>query len=150
MSAPVVHERGDDGQFPARGPDTLIVDALTAFLNRESEPSGADTMQLLMQMIAHSGRPLLTMPTEQIFAEVREDRYGLRTAHVDVGGVTIRIFQPTSGSADLRIEVDTGDGDDLGLAITVNGRPVLDAMTCTTGSTVPSDLQFTPPAPRRW
>lgn len=149
MSGPVVHKRGDDGRFPARQPDTLIVDALTAFLNRD-EPSGADTVELLMQLIDRSGRPLLTMPTEDIDAEVREDRYGLRTAYVDVGGMTIRIFQPTTGTADLRIEVDTGDGDDLGLAITVDGRPVLDAMTCTTGSTVPPDLQITPAAPRRW
>lgn len=149
MSGPVAHERGDDGSFPVRHSDTLIVDALTAFLNRESEPSGADTVELVMQLITVSGRPLHTQPTTELQAEVREDRYGLCTAIVEAGDIRIRVYQPTTGNADLRIEVDTGDGDDLGLAITVNGRPVLDAMTCTTGSTVPRDLQLNGPSPRR-
>jgi len=144
-----VHQRGDDGQVPPRRPDTMIVDRLTAFLNRDSEPSGADTVELIMQLIQASGRPLLTQPTIEIDAEVREDRYGLYTAVVTADDTTIRIYQPTSGTADLCIEVDTGDGDDLGVAITVNGRPVLDAMTCTTGSTVPAHLQLNSPPRRR-
>lgn len=145
----IVHQRGDDGRFPARQTDTLIVDRLTAFLNRDSEPGGADTVELIMQLIQASGRPLLTQPTIEIDAEVREDRYGLYTAVVTADDTTIRIYQPAGGTADLRIEVDTGDGDDLGVAITVNGRPVLDAMTCTTGSTVPTHLQLNSPPRRR-
>ena len=149
MNGPTVHERGDDGAFPPRHPDTVIVDVLTAFLNGEHEPSGADTVSLLMQLIDGSGRPLLSRTTTELDAEVRYDRYGLGTAVVTADDTTIRIYQPAGGLADLRIEVDTGDGDDLGLAVTVNGRPVLDAMTCTTGSTVPRDLQLNGPSPRR-
>jgi hypothetical protein len=145
----IAHQRGDDGQFPRRQPDTMIVDRLTAFLNRDSEPSGADTVELIMQLIQASGRPLLTQPTTEIDAEVREDRYGLATALITADDTTIRIYQPTSGTTDLRIEVNTGDSDDLGVAITVNDRPVLDAMTCTTGSTVPTHLQLNNPPRRR-
>ncbi|WP_306211085.1 hypothetical protein [Actinoplanes sp. RD1] len=143
------HTRGDT-IFTVRHPDTVLVDELTAFLNERSEPSGADTVEVLMQLIAASGRPLLTRPTTDLEAEVELDRYGLMTARVTTDdGTTVQVYQPTSGLADLRIDITTDDGDDLGVAITVNGRPVLDAMTCTTGTTVPHDLQLNGPVRRR-
>lgn len=145
----IVHERGDDGQFPPRHPDTVLVDTLTGFLNRDSEPSGADAVALMMHLIDGSGRPLHTQPTDDVGAEVTEDRYGLYTAVVTVGDVTVRVYQPTDGTADLRVAITTGDGDDYGLAVTVDGRPVLDAMPCTWTSSVPADLQLNTRPKRR-
>ncbi len=129
-----------------RHPDTWIVDELTAYLNSTREPSGADVTDLVCQLIAGSGRPLLN-ETWDVTAEVTEDRYGLLTATVTAGPYTIRVAQPASGPADLHIAVTSGDTeadrDDWGLAITVDDRPVLDPMPCTWRSTVPADLQLT-------
>jgi hypothetical protein len=129
-------------------PDTAIVDELTAFLNRDPEPSGADAVELMSSLIAGSGRPLLT-ETWPLEAQVSEDRYGIVTATVTAGPYTIRVRQPADGTADLRIEVDSEDGDDYGLAIAVNGRAVLDPMTFTWTSSVPPDLQLTREVRRR-
>ncbi|MEU7925086.1 hypothetical protein [Micromonospora sp. NPDC049107] len=125
-----------------RHPDTMIVDELTAFLNREADPSGADVVELLCGLISGSGRPLIDEAWE-IEAEVTETRYGLQVAAVTADKYVVRVYQPTDRSADLRVEVLTEDGDDFGLAVTVDGRPVLDAMTFTWTSTVPPDLQLT-------
>lgn len=143
------HTRGEQA-WGEQHPDTVLVDELTAFLNERSEPSGADTVEVLVQLIAASGRPLLTHPTTELDAEVEVDRYGLMTARVTADdGTTVQVYQPTDGLADLRVDITTDDADDLGLAITVNGRPVLDAMTCTTGTTVPHHLQLNGSVRRR-
>ncbi|GAA1577238.1 hypothetical protein GCM10009827_118850 [Dactylosporangium maewongense] len=129
-----------------RHPDTFIVDELTAYLNGTADPSGGDLMDLVGQLIAGSGRPLLNQ-TWDVAAEVTEDRYGLLTATVTAGPYTIRVAQTTSGPADLCVAITSGDTeadhDDWGLAITVDDRPVLDAMPNTWHSTVPADLQLT-------
>lgn len=131
-----------------RHPDTSIVDDLTAYLNSTADPSGGDLMDLVGQLIAGSGRPLLN-ETWDFTAEVTEDRHGLVTATVTAGPYTIRVFQPTSGPADLQVAITSSDTDDdadrndLGLAVTVDDRPVLDAMPITWRSTVPADLQLT-------
>jgi hypothetical protein len=125
-----------------RHPDTVIVDQLTMFLNRGWEPSGADAVDLLCGLISGSGRPLLDQAWE-IDADVTETRYGLPVATVAADKYVVRVYQPTDRSADLLVEVVTEDGDDLGLAVTVDGPPVLDAMPFTWTSTVPPDLQLT-------
>lgn len=129
-----------------RHPDTAIVDDLTAYLNSTADPSGGDLMDLVGQLIAGSGRPLLN-ETWDLTAEVSEDRYGLLTATIIAGPYTIRVAQPTAGGADLLVAITSGDteadGDDWGLAITVDDRPVLDPMPNTWRSTVPPDLQLT-------
>ncbi|MFG2042201.1 hypothetical protein [Dactylosporangium sp. NPDC048998] len=129
-----------------RHPDTSIVDDLTAYLNSTADPSGADLMDLVGQLIAGSGRPLLN-ETWDVTAEVSEDRYGLLTATVTAGPYTIRVAQPTTGPADLQVAITSGDTDanrdDWGLAVTVDDRPVLDPMPNTWRSTVPADLQLT-------
>ncbi|MFK3983084.1 hypothetical protein ACI2K4_22240 [Micromonospora sp. NPDC050397] len=125
-----------------RHPDTVILDDLTAFLNREADPSGADVVSLLSALISGSGRPLLDEAWE-IDAEVTETRHGLQVAAVTADKYVVRVYQPTDRTADLRVDVSTEDGDDFGLAVTVNGRPVLDPMTFTWTSTVPPDLQLT-------
>ncbi|MEU8001587.1 hypothetical protein AB0B66_10540 [Catellatospora sp. NPDC049111] len=126
-------------------PDTLIVDQLTAFLNRSVDPSGGDVVDLLTSLVCDSGRPLLNH-TIELDAEVVEDRYGIATAVVYAGPYTIRITQPADGHADIVVAVTTDDHDDYGLAITVDRRPVLDAMPNTWTSSVPADLQLAPPA----
>ena len=130
--------------------DTAIVDELTTFLNRNQEPAGADAISLLCDLVARSGRPLLT-DTWPIDTDVDENRYGIATATVTAGTYTIRVCQAGHCDADLRVEITTEDGDDYGLAIRVDGRPVLDPMPCSWrgSSTVPSDLQLTPPADHR-
>lgn len=132
-----------------RHPDTALVDELTAYLNSTYEPSGADVMALVCQLISGSGRPLLDERWD-FDAEVTEDRHGLLTGTLTAGPYTIRITQPTDRSGDLHIEVTTTDPDDpdvqpddFGLAITIDGRRLLDPMPCTWTSTVPSDLQLT-------
>lgn len=139
MSA-TTHERGDDGQVPPQHPDTQIVDELTAFLNRQSEPSGADLTSLLMQLLERSGRPLLALPTLDVDAEVSHDRYGLATATVNIGGLTIKIWQPTDEAADVRIAVTTNYryGDDYRITASVDGRTLLDPTTLTTDSGGPA------------
>ncbi|GAA4259866.1 hypothetical protein [Dactylosporangium darangshiense] len=138
----------DDGrpQDGVRHPDTVLIDELTAYLNSTHEPSGGDVVDLLDQLIAGSGRPLLNEAWD-VTAEVSEDRYGLLTATVTAGPYTIRVAQPTSGPADLHVAITSSDTeadrDDWGLAITVDDRPVLDPMPCTWRSTVPADLQLT-------
>jgi hypothetical protein len=139
---------GADSEPGTAHPDTVIVDALTAFFNRESEPSGADAVELMCALIAASGRPLLT-ETWPVQADVEEDRYGIATATVHVGPYTVRVGQPADGGGDLRVEVVSDDGDDYGLAIAVNGRAVLDPMTFTWTSSVPRDLQLTKEVHRR-
>jgi hypothetical protein len=134
-------------QSPQRHPDTDIVDELTAYLNSTADPSGGDVVELVCQLIAGSGRPLLSAETWDVTAEVSEDRYGLVTATVTAGPYTIRVFQPTNGPADLQVAITSGDGeadrDDWGLAVSVDDRPVLDPMPNTWRSTVPPDLQLT-------
>jgi len=140
------HERHTDPNDEDRGedrhPDTAIVDAVAAFLNRDPEPSGADALELMSLLVEGSGRPLLP-GTWQIDAQVTEDRYGIATATVTAGAYTIRIRQLADRSGDLRVDVVSADGDDYGLAVTVNGRRVLDPMPCTWTSSVPPDLQLT-------
>ncbi|MFF5230251.1 hypothetical protein [Dactylosporangium sp. NPDC000521] len=137
---------GGDGATGKRHPDTVLVDEVTAYLNGTHEPSGADVIELLWTLIRRSGRPLLS-ETWDFTADVTEDRHGLLTATITAGPYTIRVTQPTDDSGELRIDVrshdDPAEADDFGLAITVDGRPVLDPMTCTWRSTVPSDLQLT-------
>ncbi|MGI5238712.1 hypothetical protein [Dactylosporangium sp. CA-139066] len=134
LSAEPEHPTGE------RHPDTAIVDELTAYLNSTTDPSGADLMNLVGQLIAGSGRPLLN-ETWDVTAEVTEDRYGLVTATVTAGPYTIRVAQPPAGPADLQVAVTSGDteadGDDWGLAITVDDRAVLDPMPNTWRSTSP-------------
>ncbi|MET7397353.1 hypothetical protein ABZS66_28095 [Dactylosporangium sp. NPDC005572] len=129
-----------------RHPDSVLVDELTAFLNSTADPSSGDLMDLVGQLIAGGGRPLLN-ETWDITADVTEDRYGLLTATVTAGPYTIRVSQPTGGPADLHVAI-TSSGteagrDDWGLAVTVDDRPVLDPMPCTWRSTVPPNLQLT-------
>lgn len=126
---------GTPGPQPARRceqvhPDTVVVDRLTAFLNRDPEPSGADALELMSLLIHGSGRPLLaeTWPVE---ATVSEDRYGIPTATVTAGHYQVRVVQATDDAGDLRVEITDDDGDDVGLAVTVNGRRVLGPMPCT-------------------
>lgn len=125
-----------------RHPDTLIVDQLTALLNRHPEPSGADAVALLCQLIAGSGRPLLA-ETWLIEVDSTEDRYGIAIATVTAGPYLIRVSQATDGTAELRVDIAVEDGDDHGLAITVNGRSVLDPVPHARSgtSTVPPDRQ---------
>ena len=136
----------------AEHPDTVLVDRLTAYLNREPEPSGADTLEYLSLLIDGSGRPLLS-ETWEFTTDLREDRHGLVTATITAGRYTIRVAQIHDRSGDLAVTITSADNpadrDDSGLALTVYGRPVLDPMTCTTGSTVPADLQWTPRTVRR-
>ncbi|WP_433616830.1 hypothetical protein ACQP2P_15960 [Dactylosporangium sp. CA-139114] len=135
----------DDPQ-DGRHPDTCIVDELTAYLNSTTDPSGADVVSLLSQLITGSGRPLLN-ETWDFTADVSEDRHGLLTGTVTAGPYTIRVTQPTTGIGDLHVAITSAatdtDRDDWGLAVTVDDRPVLDPMTCTWRSTVPPDLQLT-------
>jgi len=145
----IVHQRGDDGQYPPRHPDTVVVDTLTAFLNRNDEPSGADTVALLTDLIAHTGRPLHAQPSVDIDADVEQDRYGLFTTVVTAGEITVRVYQPTDGTSDLHVAITTDDGDDYGLAVTVDGQSVLDAMPNTWTSSVPANLQLNTRPPRR-
>lgn len=133
-------------------PDTVLVDRLTAYLNREQEPSGADTLEYLSLLIDGSGRPLLS-ETWEFATDLSEDRHGLVTATVTAGSYTIRVAQTPDSSGDLTLTITSADNDadrdDYGLAITVDGRSVLDPMTCTTGSTVPAHLQWTEQTYRR-
>lgn len=129
-------------------PDTIIVDHLTAWLNQQTDVSGGDAVDILCELIAASGRPLLN-ETWDVTADVDEDRYGICTATAEVGAYRIRAAQDPSHDAEVIVSIDTPDGDDFGLAIEVNGRRVLEPMTCTWRSTVPADLQLTPPAPPR-
>jgi hypothetical protein len=128
----------------AEHPDTVLVDRLTAYLNREHEPSGADTLEYLSLLIDGSGRPLLS-ETWEFTTDLSEDRHGLTTAAITAGSYTIRVAQMPDRSGDLAVTITSADNvadrDDYGLAITVDGRPVLEPMTCTTGTTVPAELQ---------
>ncbi|MEV6923972.1 hypothetical protein AB0M46_05590 [Dactylosporangium sp. NPDC051485] len=140
---------GTETPEDARHTDTALVDELTAYLNSTYEPSGGDLMELVCQLISGSGRPLLDERWD-FDAEVSEDRHGLLTGTVTAGRYTIRVTQPTDISGDLHIDVTTTDPDDadaqpddFGLAITIDGRRLLDPMTCTWRSTVPADLQLT-------
>jgi hypothetical protein len=130
----------------AEHPDTVLVDRLTAYLNSEHEPSGADTLEYLSLLIDSSGRPLLA-ETWEFTTDLTEDRYGLRTATITAGPFTIRVTQPTDRSGDLTVAITSADTpadrDDYGLSITVDDRPVLDPMTFTHTSSVPPDLQRT-------
>jgi hypothetical protein len=106
-------------------PDTVLVDALTAFLNRDGSPSGADAVNLMTELIAASGRPLLDSTPWALHTEVTTDRFGLATATVTAGPYRIRVHQPTAvdAAADLHIAITTGNGHTPAPAITVNGRP---------------------------
>ncbi|WP_020525182.1 hypothetical protein [Catelliglobosispora koreensis] len=129
--------------------DTVLVDRLTAWLNEQTEVSGGDAVEVICELIAESGRPLLN-ETWEVCADVEQDRYGISTAVTEVGGYQVRVGQdPDAAGADVVVSIDTPDGDDFGLAISVNGRRILDPMTCTWRSSVPEDLQITPPAPPR-
>ena len=132
-------------------PDTVLVDQLTAFLNREHEPSGADLLEYLSLLIDGSGRPVL-QETWEFTTDLSEDRHGLLTATITAGSYTIRVTQPTDKSGDLTVTITSADHDDdrddFGLAITIDGRSVLDPMTCTAASTVPADLQWLSPTLR--
>jgi hypothetical protein len=127
-------------------PDTVLVDMLTAYLNTEHEPSGADIADLVCQLITGSGRPLLAERWE-LTADVLEDRHGLLTATLTAGAYTIRVGQTTDRTGDLTVAITSADTaadrDDYGLAITVDDRPILDPMPMTWNSSVPSDLQWT-------
>lgn len=125
--------------------DTTIVNQLAAFLNRDSEPSGADTLEFLTLLIHGSGRPLLTVPTLDVNAEVTEDRYGLYTATVTIGGITIRVFQPVDDSADVCVDIhqEHGYGEPHRVMVTAAGRAVLNPMPLT--ATIPADPRLAPP-----
>ncbi|WP_412749603.1 hypothetical protein [Krasilnikovia sp. M28-CT-15] len=101
----------------------------------------------MTRLVQGSGRPLLPGETWPVDATVEEDRRGLLTGVLTIGEYTVRVFQPADGSADLHLAVTTADGDDYGLAVTVDGEPVLDAMPGTWTSTVPADLR--PPSTTR-
>jgi hypothetical protein len=130
----------------AEHPDTVLVDRLTAYLNSEHEPSGADTLEYLSLLIDSSGRPLLA-ETWEFTTDLTEDRYGLLTATITAGPFTIRVTQPTDRSGDLTVAITSADPpadrNDYGPSITVDDRPVLDPMTFTHTSSVPPDLQWT-------
>jgi hypothetical protein len=125
---------GNAGAYRAVPPsDAAILDRLTAYLNGTSEPSGADVVQLLCELLAASGRPLLA-ETWDFAAIVDEDRHGVPSAVVNAGPCTVRVTQPTSGPGDLTIAVtsnhaDSGEHDSSGLAVTVDGRTVLHPAT---------------------
>ncbi|MEV1109135.1 hypothetical protein AB0I95_10825 [Micromonospora sp. NPDC049751] len=105
--------------------DTVIVDALTAFLNRDPEPSAADALQLMSTLIDSSGRPLLA-ETWDFTTEVSEDRYGIPTATLTAGPVTIAVTQLPGAAAPLRIAITTDNGEHVSLDLTVNQHPVHD------------------------
>ncbi|MBG0568800.1 hypothetical protein [Actinoplanes aureus] len=125
--------------------DTVLVDRLTAWLNTEPEPSGADLLDYVFQLIKHSGRPLLS-ETWDFTADVDEDRHGLITATITAGPFTIRVSQAVDDRADLNVVITSADApaerDDYGLSITVDDRLVLEPMTFTHTSTVPPELQW--------
>ncbi len=99
-----------------------------------------------------SGRPLLA-ETWEFTTDLREDRHGLFTATITAGPYTVRVAQTTDGTGELTVAItsagDIADRDDYGLAITVDGRPVLDPMPMTWASSVPAELQWTPRTRRR-
>lgn len=115
----------------SRDPDTALVDRLTAFLNQEAARSGADTVALLTQLISASGRPLIDEPLD-VHTEVTEDRYGLATAAVNIGGVTVRVWQPTDAGdpADVRVAIATnyGYGEGYRITVTVDDHRIADAI----------------------
>ncbi|MFG1650664.1 hypothetical protein ACGFIE_12085 [Micromonospora sp. NPDC049275] len=104
-------------------PDTAIVDALTAFLNREAEPSGADALELVSSLIDSSGRPLLA-ETWDVNAAVSEDRYGVPTATITAGPVTIAVTPVPGTAAPLSVAIATENGEYVSLDLTVNQHPV--------------------------
>ncbi|MEV0453747.1 hypothetical protein [Catellatospora methionotrophica] len=129
-------------------PDSAVLDRLTAYLNTSTHASASDVVDLLTSLITDTGRPLLRH-TFDIETEVVEDRHGIAAALIHIGSYTIRVAQPTDDHADIVVAITCEDRDDYGLAITVDGRPVLDAMPMTWTSSVPADLQLAPPAERR-
>jgi hypothetical protein len=126
-------------------PDTTVMDRLTAFLNRESEPSGGDAVALMMELITASGRPLLTLPTMDVEAAVTEDRHGLYTATITIGGITIRVFQPVDGSADVCLDPPHGYGEPYQFLVTTAGRPVLGPVPLTMTRPVVTDPRLAQP-----
>src|SRR5262245_18551297 len=91
-------------------PDSMIVDLLTPYLNRPTEVSGADVIDLRSELIQRSGRPLLSR-TLPVHSEVAEDRYCITTATLQAGDALVRVYQPATGPAELRIDVTTGGHD---------------------------------------
>ncbi|GIE90500.1 hypothetical protein [Actinoplanes regularis] len=132
--------------------DTAILDRLTAFLNQEGDSvSGADTVELLMQLVDASGRPRLKLPTLEVAAEVTEDRYGLVTARITIGGITLQVFQPVDGCADVCLDLtqEPGYGEGYRVMVTTEGRPVLNPVPLSTSSSPLTDPRIAPPAPPR-
>ncbi|WP_033339579.1 hypothetical protein [Catenuloplanes japonicus] len=111
-----------------RHPDTVLLDRLTAFINRNHPPSGADVVQLLCELLDSSGRPVISEPWEMT-AEVIEDQHGIPAVVVTAGGYTVRLFQHPIDSPDLRIEVHNDTpitGQATGpVGVTIDDRPVL-------------------------
>lgn len=123
---------GTDLSEDVRHPDTVLVDTLTAYLNSTFEPRDDDVADLVGQLIARSGRPLLDERWD-LEAEVSEDRHGLLTGTLTAGPYTVRVTQPTDGSGDLHVAITSADPTDVtdhpdngGLAITVDGLTVLE------------------------
>lgn len=121
--------------------DTAIVDRLTAWLNRTSQPSGGDFLQLASELIAATGRPLLA-ETPTITAEIAEDHHGIPTAVVTVDDHTIRVSQSLDG--DTMISIDShADSQPHSLTITVGGRVVLEPAPQGAAG-IPAELGITP------
>jgi hypothetical protein len=124
--------------------DTVIVDHLAAWLNRQRDPSGADTIDYLSVLIAGSGRPLLA-DTWDLEARIEPDRYGVDAVVGDIGDYTIRAAQATDADADLVVAISTPHGDDHALVIVVDGRTILPATPpASTGSAAPDPTDNRP------
>jgi hypothetical protein len=130
-------------------PDTKLVDQLTAWFNTQQSVSGADTVEYVSLLISGSGRPLLR-ETWSFTTDLDEDRHGLTTATVTAGPFTILVTQTVDDSSDLTVAITTtdeaADHRGLGLAVTVDDRPVVDPSTRAARVTVAVDPQHSPPA----
>jgi len=113
-------------------PDSDLVDQLTALLNSPGRPSDTDIVERLTQSLNAGGRPIRAEPAVGMRAEVAADPYGLISATVRAGTYTIQVTQPIDDSSDLHIQITSHDADaepdSHGLAISLDGHPLLDAI----------------------